>query len=132
MTSLLKSTATELLFFAVTATLFTLQAKRAAGSDSGTCGANLELEKTTDFFYSLGSHCSVIPHRPTATCKSGDLKNSAFVFVKPHANTPAVQKLVREKLLAAGCTILSEADIDGKTIDDQKLIDQHYYAIGKY
>ena len=58
------------------------------------------------------------------------LKNSAFVFVKPHANTPQVQALVREKLVAAGCTILSEMDIDGKTIDEQKLIDQHYYAIG--
>lgn len=53
-----------------------------------------------------------------------------FVFVKPHANTPATQKLVREKLVAAGCTILSEIDIDGQTIDEQKLIDQHYYAIG--
>jgi hypothetical protein len=63
------------------------------------------------------------------TCDAS-LKNSAFVFVKPHANTPMVQKLVREKLVAAGCTILSEIDIDGKTIDEQKLIDQHYYAIG--
>jgi len=103
MTSFLKSTGTELLFFAVTATLFTLQAKRAAGSDA-----------------------------TGATCKAGELRNSAFVFVKPHANTPAVQKLVREKLVAAGCTILSEKDIDGKTIDEQKLIDQHYYAIGMY
>jgi hypothetical protein len=64
------------------------------------------------------------------TCDASSLKNSAFVFVKPHANTPMVQKLVREKLVAAGCTILSEIDIDGKTIDQQKLIDQHYYAIG--
>jgi Na+-translocating ferredoxin:NAD+ oxidoreductase RnfG subunit len=58
------------------------------------------------------------------------IKNSAFVFIKPHANTPSVQRLVREKLTAAGCTILSELEIDGKTIDEQKLIDQHYYAIG--
>jgi hypothetical protein len=65
------------------------------------------------------------------TCDA-NLKNSAFVFVKPHANTPMVQKLVREKLVAAGCTILSEVDIDGKTIDEQKLIDQHYYAIGTF
>ena len=64
----------------------------------------------------------------SSTCAA--LKNSAFVFVKPHANTPAVQSLVRQKLVAAGCVILSEVDIDGKTIDQNKLIDQHYYAIG--
>lgn len=57
------------------------------------------------------------------------LKNSAFVFVKPHANTPAAQKLVREKLVASGITVLRELDIDGQVIDDKKLIDQHYYAI---
>ena len=65
-----------------------------------------------------------------ATC--GDLKNSAFVFVKPHANTASTQALVREKLLQAGIEILSEKDIDGATIDQKKLIDQHYYAIGTY
>jgi len=57
------------------------------------------------------------------------LLNSAFVFVKPHANTEATQKLVRDKLTEAGITILSESDVDGKTIDEKKLIDQHYYAI---
>mmetsp|Transcript_2718 Transcript_2718/g.5972 ORF Transcript_2718/g.5972 Transcript_2718/m.5972 type:complete len:343 (+) Transcript_2718:133-1161(+) len=57
------------------------------------------------------------------------LKNSAFVFVKPHANTEATQNMVREKLLSEGIKILSESDIDGATIDEKKLIDQHYYAI---
>ena len=37
--------------------------------------------------------------------------------------------MVREKLIEAGITILSESDVDGKTIDEKKLIDQHYYAI---
>ena len=91
----------DLLLFAATATIFTLYVKRAVAGSS---------EKVT-------------------TCDA-TIKNSAFVFVKPHANTPLVQKLVREKLIAAGCTILSEADIDGKIIDEQRLIDQHYYAIG--
>jgi len=58
-----------------------------------------------------------------------ELLNSAFVFVKPHANTEATQKMVREKLTEAGITILSESDVEGKTIDEKKLIDQHYYAI---
>jgi len=56
-------------------------------------------------------------------------KNSAFVFVKPHANTWSTQNLVRNKLTQAGLTILSESDVSGETIDEKKLIDQHYYAI---
>ena len=110
----LHCTATELLIFAVTATIFALvQAKRAASSDA---------TSSSGVGTVTGS---------SSTCQAR-MKNSAFVFVKPHANTPAVQSLVREKLLAAGCVILSETDIDGKTIDEQKLIDQHYYAIGTY
>lgn len=57
------------------------------------------------------------------------LKNSAFVFVKPHANTESTQKLVRDKLSESGISILSESDVAGETIDEKKLIDQHYYAI---
>ncbi|KAL3770672.1 hypothetical protein ACHAWU_004371 [Discostella pseudostelligera] len=65
----------------------------------------------------------------SSSSDSCSLKNSAFVFVKPHANTAATQKMVRDALLAKGIEILSESDIDGKTIDEKKLIDQHYYAI---
>lgn len=57
------------------------------------------------------------------------LKNSAFVFVKPHANTAKVQEFVKTKLIDSGLTILSECDISGDVIDKNKLIDQHYYAI---
>lgn len=55
--------------------------------------------------------------------------NSAFVFIKPHANLPKVQEKVRSILTDASLSILKEGDIDGKTIDEKKLIDQHYYAI---
>jgi hypothetical protein len=96
----------DLLFFAVTATLFSWHVKQQRAAAAATATAE-----------SSSSSCAAV-------------KNSAFVFVKPHANTPATQKLVQEKLTAAGCTILSEMDIDGQTIDKQKLIDQHYYAIG--
>ena len=77
---------------------------------------------------------SVFAKKSTSSSSSGDasscaLKNSAFVFVKPHANTKATQEMVREKLLAKGIEILSESNIDGNTIDKKKLIDQHYYAI---
>lgn len=64
-----------------------------------------------------------------SSSKNTLLLNSAFVFVKPHANTEATQNLVREKLTEAGIVIVSESDVDGKTIDEKKLIDQHYYAI---
>lgn len=60
---------------------------------------------------------------------SNILRNSAFVFVKPHANTQATRDLVHEKLTKAGISILSEMDIDGETIDKEGYIDQHYYAI---
>jgi len=64
-------------------------------------------------------------------CKADETEaqNSAFVFVKPHANTDATQVLVRNKLTEAGIKILSESDVTGETIDEKKLIDQHYYAI---
>ena len=93
----------EFLLFAVTAALVTFQKKATATKSSSSS---------------------------PKTCSDGSLSNSAFVFIKPHANTPATQSLVREKLIAAGIEILSEKDIDGATIDKKKLIDQHYYAIG--
>lgn len=58
-----------------------------------------------------------------------DVLNSALVFIKPHANTEAVQSLVQSKLLNHGVSILSEFEITGTEIDRDKLIDQHYYAI---
>jgi len=57
------------------------------------------------------------------------LKNSAFVFVKPHANNAKVQQYVADTLRARGITILEEGDFTGPQIDEGKLIDQHYYAI---
>lgn len=57
------------------------------------------------------------------------IKNSAFVFIKPHANTAAVQELVGNELRARGLTIVKEGEFTGEQIDEQMLIDQHYYAI---
>merc|ERR1711998_629379 len=56
-------------------------------------------------------------------------KNSAFVFIKPHAVTEDVKKMVKEGLEAKGLKILREGRIKGEVIDKKKLIDQHYYAI---
>lgn len=64
------------------------------------------------------------------TCENATtLLNSAFVFVKPHANTEATQNLVRNKLTQSGISIISECEVTGEEIDEKKLIDQHYYAI---
>merc|ERR1712086_660294 len=53
----------------------------------------------------------------------------AFVFVKPHAVTPAAIALVKEKLAAAGITIKSTGSLSAETIDKEMLIDTHYGAI---
>jgi hypothetical protein len=66
---------------------------------------------------------------PAASCDATKLLNSAFVFVKPHANTLATQQMVTQKFAGAGIEILSEHEIDGGTIDRKQLIDRHYYAI---
>jgi len=55
--------------------------------------------------------------------------NQAFVFVKPHAVTPATNKTVRDALVAKGIKITSEGTITSDVIDKKKLIDQHYYSI---
>ena len=64
-------------------------------------------------------------------CSSADsdLKNSAFVFIKPHANTTASQALVSKTLKDRGLTIKAEGELTAKQIDEGRLIDQHYYAI---
>jgi len=55
--------------------------------------------------------------------------NAAFVFIKPHAMTEATKKLVESRLRERGIKIVAEGSLKGKTIDERKLIDQHYYAI---
>mmetsp|Transcript_64637 Transcript_64637/g.127789 ORF Transcript_64637/g.127789 Transcript_64637/m.127789 type:complete len:639 (+) Transcript_64637:93-2009(+) len=57
------------------------------------------------------------------------LKNSAFVFIKPHAVTPKVKLLAKRGLQEKGIKILKEGSLSGTVIDQKKLIDQHYYAI---
>lgn len=55
--------------------------------------------------------------------------NSAFVFIKPHANYPEARKVVKETLESKGIKVTSEGEISGKEIDEKQLIDNHYYAI---
>lgn len=57
------------------------------------------------------------------------LKNTAFVFIKPHANNEQTQEVVSSTLKARGITIVKEGEFTGEEIDRDMLIDQHYYAI---
>ena len=56
-------------------------------------------------------------------------KNSAFVFIKPHANNFETQHTVNAALLSKGLSIVQEGEFTGEQIDRDMLIDQHYYAI---
>jgi nucleoside diphosphate kinase len=56
-------------------------------------------------------------------------KNSAFVFIKPHAVTDKVKACAKAGLEAHGIKILKQGTIKAEAIDKKKLIDQHYYAI---
>lgn len=55
--------------------------------------------------------------------------NSAFVFIKPHANTTATQEFVSSEFAKREITILKEGELTGEQINEGMLIDQHYYAI---
>lgn len=57
------------------------------------------------------------------------LKNKAFLFIKPHAVTAESKKLCSEALAAKNFKVLSEGELSAETIDEKKLIDNHYYAI---
>jgi len=64
-----------------------------------------------------------------AAIGGGGAKNAAFVFIKPHAVTDKVKALAKSGLEAKGIKILAEGSLSGATIDEKKLIDNHYYAI---
>jgi len=56
-------------------------------------------------------------------------KMQAFVFLKPHAVTDAAKKRVASGFASAGISVYKEGGLDAKTIEQDKLIDNHYYAI---
>lgn len=92
---------------------------------------SLLLIATIDVTQAMGSNiaedtCGSLMSPNTSSPK---LLNSAFVFVKPHANTEKVRDLVTKRLTSEGIKILSENDIGGEEIDRKGLIDQHYYSI---
>jgi len=57
------------------------------------------------------------------------VKNSAFLFIKPHAVTDKVKELVESNLKEKGVRIVKKGSLKSEVIDKKKLIDNHYYAI---
>jgi len=57
------------------------------------------------------------------------VKNSAFLFIKPHAVTDQVKELVDAKLKEKGLRVVKRGTLKSEVIDKKKLIDNHYYAI---
>ena len=58
-------------------------------------------------FMSMASEGGTITKEQAIGFLDSTMKNSALVFIKPHANNDAVRNFVTEKLTAAGCTIVS-------------------------
>lgn len=57
------------------------------------------------------------------------VKNSAFVFIKPHALTEKTQELVKETFEKQHLTVKKEGRLEAEVIDKKQLVDKHYYAI---
>jgi nucleoside diphosphate kinase len=77
----------------------------------------------------LSNHYSESSLVMCAAAKEAERKNTAFVFIKPHAVTEASKQMVAEGLKAKGLKIVTEGTLTAKQIDEGMLIDQHYYAI---
>lgn len=58
-------------------------------------------------------------------------KNTALVFLKPHAASPQCEKYVRSRLEDAGLRVLATGLKKGAEIEALKLIDQHYGSLAK-
>eukprot|EP00933_Yihiella_yeosuensis_P075317 TRINITY_DN84643_c0_g1_i1.p1 TRINITY_DN84643_c0_g1~~TRINITY_DN84643_c0_g1_i1.p1 ORF type:complete len:394 (+),score=106.25 TRINITY_DN84643_c0_g1_i1:65-1246(+) len=65
------------------------------------------------------------------TARKAAQDNVALVFVKPHAATPEVLKLVPEFLEARGIKVIRSGSVSAKEIEDGGIIDSHYAAIAK-
>ena len=57
------------------------------------------------------------------------MKNSALLFLKPHADTPACLEMVQEHLKVCDVSVVAQGKLTGDEINSKKLIDTHYYAI---
>jgi nucleoside diphosphate kinase len=57
------------------------------------------------------------------------VRNSAFVFIKPHAVTEKTKELVKETFEKNKINVKTEGSVDAEQIDKKMLVDKHYYSI---
>ena len=57
---------------------------------------------------------------------SSTIVESAFLIVKPHANTELVRNLIREVFRTKKIKIVSEGNITSKEIRDQEMVERHF------
>jgi len=57
--------------------------------------------------------------------------NIAFVFVKPHACTPAMLELVVQRLHERGVEVVRSGHVNGAEVDARGIIDSHYASIAR-
>ena len=69
-----------------------------------------------------------VPTPPTAQLPP-TLKNTALLFIKPHAVQRGVKDLVAKKLSMSGINVVRSGQIEAQAIDLGGLIDTHYGAI---
>lgn len=90
----------------------------AAATAAGVVGVTVMSARKTETQASV-AQCAV----------QAESKNTAFVFIKPHAVTEATKAMVNKGLQDNGMTILTEGTLTAEQIDEGMLIDNHYYAI---
>lgn len=56
-------------------------------------------------------------------------KNSAFLFIKPHANVPKVVELVENRLRKAKIGIVQQGEVRSLDLQGGKIIDRHYGSL---
>jgi len=61
--------------------------------------------------------------------ETSEPENCGFIFLKPHANTKAGQKLLRDQLKKYSVEISKEESIDASEIKRRRIIDDHYGSI---
>eukprot|EP00392_Amoebophrya_sp_AT5.2_P011473 g11550.t1 len=102
-----------------------------SGGGAGAAAASADV--TSPFLLGAAGAASValgllmFPFAPARNLET--VPNEAFVFLKPHAQTPAARRAVANELRKQGFQITQEGEIAGTEIDKNQLIDSHYYAI---
>jgi nucleoside diphosphate kinase len=65
-------------------------------------------------------------------CMTASTVNIALVFIKPHANTPGVERLLLNNLEQRHISVVAQGLMTAEDIDKKGTIDKHYYSIARY